>query len=88
MPGLCIQRTQHGNYHAYKCKASPERSGCDQGLTQHTKSACRQPKPYLRFLWNSSSNSRPQMDSPPVPSPLGSPVCTMKPLITRWNSSL
>lgn len=43
---------------------------------------------HRRFLWNSSSNSRPQMDSPPVPSPLGSPVCSMKPLMTRWNSSL
>ena len=46
------------------------------------------PNTHRRFLWNSSSNSRPQMDSPPVPSPLGSPVCSMKPLMTRWNSSL
>ena len=24
---------------------------------------------------------------PPVPSPLGSPLCAMKPSITRWNCS-
>lgn len=35
---------------------------------------------YLSCLscgWNSSSNSWPQMDSPPVPSPSGSPVCSI-----------
>lgn len=35
--------------------------------------------------WNSSLKSPPQMDSPPVPVPVGSPVCTINPLITRWN---
>jgi len=39
-------------------------------------------------LENSSSNSRPQILSPPVPSPNGSPVCIMNFLITRWNMML
>ena len=35
-----------------------------------------------------SGRYAPQILSPPVPSPKGSPVCTMKPLITRWNMTL
>ena len=34
---------------------------------------------------NSSSNGPPQMLSPPVPSPFGSPPWSMKSLITRWK---
>jgi hypothetical protein len=37
----------------------------------------------LRDFTNSSSNSVPQMDCPPVPLPRGSPVCSMKP--RQWN---
>ncbi|KAH9517535.1 hypothetical protein DERF_008205 [Dermatophagoides farinae] len=33
----------------------------------------------------SSSNSAPQMEAPPVPVPVGSPVCIMNCRITRWN---
>lgn len=40
------------------------------------------------LLWNSSSNSLPQIDCPPVPSPKGSPVCIMKPLMTLWKIRL
>lgn len=36
---------------------------------------------------NSSLKLLPQIDSPPVPSPFGSPVWIMKSLITRWNSN-
>mmetsp|Transcript_9058 Transcript_9058/g.29940 ORF Transcript_9058/g.29940 Transcript_9058/m.29940 type:complete len:377 (-) Transcript_9058:1508-2638(-) len=35
--------------------------------------------------WNSSSNSCPQIEVPPVPSPSGSPVWHMKPLMTLWK---
>ena len=35
----------------------------------------------------SSSNSLPQMDSPTVPSPAGSPVWIMNSLITRWAAA-
>ena len=35
--------------------------------------------------WNSSSKSPPQIDSPPVPLPVGSPVWIMNDLMTRWN---
>lgn len=33
----------------------------------------------LSVAWNSSSNSPPQMLSPPMPVPVGSPVWIMKP---------
>ena len=36
----------------------------------------------------SSANSPPQIDVPPVPSPSGSPVCSMNPLMTRWKIRL
>lgn len=39
--------------------------------TQRTYLSC------FSWGWNSSSNSCPQMDSPPVPSPSGSPVCSI-----------
>ena len=36
--------------------------------------------------WGSAENSALSFwPEPPVPSPLGSPVCTMKPSMTRWN---
>lgn len=35
--------------------------------------------------WNSSGNGPPQMLSPPLPVPRGSPPWTIKPLIFRWN---
>lgn len=39
----------------------------------------------LRFSLNSSSNFRSQIELPPLPVPVGSPVWTMNPLIFRWN---
>ena len=36
--------------------------------------------------WNSSAKGWPQMELPPVPVPVGSPPCTMKFLISRWNT--
>lgn len=39
----------------------------------------------LRLSLNSSSNLRPQIELPPLPLPVGSPVCTMNPFMLRWN---
>mmetsp|Transcript_42680 Transcript_42680/g.71223 ORF Transcript_42680/g.71223 Transcript_42680/m.71223 type:complete len:210 (-) Transcript_42680:554-1183(-) len=39
----------------------------------------------VRLERSSSLKGCPQMDLPPVPSPLGSPPCTMKFLMLRWN---
>ena len=36
--------------------------------------------------WHSSLNGAPYTDSPPVPVPVGSPVCAMNSLITRWKT--
>tara|TARA_B110001452_G_scaffold163064_1_gene135836 strand:- start:2880 stop:3080 length:201 start_codon:yes stop_codon:yes gene_type:complete len=38
--------------------------------------------------WISSLNLPPQMLSPPLPVPVGSPPCSMKPLMLRWKSVL
>ena len=38
--------------------------------------------------WTSSLNLPPQMLSPPLPVPVGSPPCSMKPLMLRWKSVL
>ena len=42
----------------------------------------------LRSRVISSSNSPPHMETPPVPSPSGSPVCSMNPLMMRWKMML
>lgn len=45
----------------------------------------------LSVAWNSSSNSPPQMLSPPMPVPVGSPVWIMKPCNAarrrRWRAT-